>query len=387
MAIMFFVIGRKVWILGKKKGYITPPELIGDRFNSKLLRIIFMVVMVVFTIPYLATQAIGAGLLIQSMTEIGWQIGAIITMLIIMVYVLLGGMRGSGWTDVIQGIIMISALSLSVIIISHNLGGFEAANTEVLKNNPQLLTRPGGNEFFTIQIWFSFMMLWIFADPMFPQIFSRFYTAKNEKSLKMSMILYPLIVSLLFLFPVLIGIWANGVGLDLDNSNADMVLPIMVKNYAPSIYGFVMIGALAALMSTADSQLFSLSTMLSKDLSLKRIKFSDITVGKITVIFLTFFSIIFVICGYDPKSGIMGTLVSTSFSGLAILFPTTIAALYWKKASKFGCIASIIIGEITVFLFQFKFFPSYGFLPYLWALIISVIILIIVSYILPDKNY
>ena len=64
MAIMFYIIGRKVWKLGKIKGYITPPELIGDIFNSKLLKIIFLFVMVIFTIPYLATQAIGAGLII-----------------------------------------------------------------------------------------------------------------------------------------------------------------------------------------------------------------------------------------------------------------------------------------------------------------------------------
>ena len=65
MAIMFYVIGRKVWKLGKEKGYITPPELIGDRFNSTGLRLLFMGVMVVFTIPYLATQAIGAGMIIE----------------------------------------------------------------------------------------------------------------------------------------------------------------------------------------------------------------------------------------------------------------------------------------------------------------------------------
>ena len=119
MAIMFYIIGRKVWILGKEKGYITPPELIGDRFNSKTLRLLFMSVMVIFTIPYLATQAIGAGMLIQSVTNasIGWQIGAIITMLVITIYVLFGGMRGSGWTDFIQGIIMIIAMTLAVFLL------------------------------------------------------------------------------------------------------------------------------------------------------------------------------------------------------------------------------------------------------------------------------
>jgi len=380
MAIMFYVIGRKVWKLGKKKGYITPPELIGDRFNSYTLRLLFMSVMVIFTIPYLAIQAIGAGIIIQNMTNISWQIGAVLIMIIIMFYVLFGGMRGSGWTDVIQGIVMILAMVSAVVVIAINLGGFEAANTAAYNANPELFARPGGGEFFLPQIWFSFMFLWIFADPMFPQIFSRFYTAKNEKSLKTSMILYPLVVSFLFLFPVLIGVWAHGAGINISNGQYDTVLPLMVEKYASSVYGFVMVGALAALMSTADSQLLSLSSMLSRDLPFKKLKISEIFIGKILIVVLSFFAILYVISGYNPKTGIMGTLVSTTFSGLAVLCPTTLAALYWKKATKYGCIGSIIIGEVSIFLFQLKILPSFGFLPAIWGILISSVALVLISF-------
>lgn len=388
MAIMFYIIGRKVWKLGKEKGYITPPELIGDRFNSISLRLIFMIVMVIFTIPYLATQAIGAGLLINYMVpDITWQIGAIITMIVILIYVLSGGMRGSGWTDVIQGLIMIIAMTMAVVFVAISLGGFEAANTAAYTASPKLFTRPGEGDFFLPQIWFSFMLLWIFADPMFPQIFSRFYTAKDEKSLKMSMILYPIVVSFLFLFPVLIGVWAHGAGLDIIAGSEDMVLPIMVATYTPSfVFAFVMVGALAALMSTADSQLLSLSTMLSRDILIKKKSVSEILFGKILIIILSLFAILFVMSGYDPKVGIMGTLVSTTFSGLAVLCPTVIAALYWKRATKYGCIASIIIGEISIFLFQFKLLPSYGFLSAIWGIVIAIVVLIIVSYISSSKK-
>lgn len=382
MAIMFYIIGRKVWKLGKIKGYITPPELIGDIFNSKLLKIIFLLVMVIFTIPYLATQAIGAGLIIENVTNssISWQIGAILTMLVIMIYVLFGGMRGSGWTDVIQGIAMILAMVLAVIFISNSLGGFENANMMAFKARPDLFIRPGGGNYFTPFIWFSFMLLWLFADPMFPQIFSRFYTAKDEKSLKYSIIVYPIIVSFLFLFPVLIGVWAHGVGI-IPNQN-DMILPIMVYTYAPGyVYSFVMIGALAALMSTADSQLLSLSTMLSHDLKFKKIKISEINFARILIIILSLFAIFFVINNYDPKVGIMSTLVKTTFSGLAVLCPTTIAALYWKKATKWGCISSILAGEFSIFIFELKFIPTFGFLSAVWAILISIIVLITVSYI------
>ena len=384
MAIMFFIIGRKVWILGKEKKYITPPELIGDRFNSISLRVIFMSVMVIFTIPYLATQAIGAGIIIKNMAGIEMQVGAVIVMIIIMFYVLFGGMRASGWTDVIQGIIMISALTIAVVIIAVNLGGFEAANIASYNANPSLFTRPGEGDFFLPQIWFSYMILWLLADPMFPQIFSRFYTAKNQKSLKISMILYPFLVSFLFLFPVLIGVWAHGAGINPDTN--DNVLPLMVEKYASVVYPFVMIGALSALMSTADSQLLSLSTMLSRDIPIKKKHFSDLISGKIIIVALTIFAIIYVVAGYDPSIGIMSTLVKTTFSGLAVLFPTTIAVLYWKKATKWGCIFSIILGEITIFLIQYNILPSFGFLSAIWGVLVAFIVLIFISYITYNKN-
>jgi len=388
MAIMFYVIGRKVWKLGKEKGYITPPELIGDRFNSTSLRLIFMGVMVIFTIPYLAIQAIGAGILIEYVTgNISWQIGAIITMIVIMVYVLSGGMRASGWTDVIQGVIMILAMTVAVIFIAVNLGGFENANNLAYSASPNLFTRPGGGDYFLPQIWFSFMILWVFADPMFPQIFSRFYTAKDQKSLKSSMILYPIVVSFLFLFPVLIGVWAHGANLAVIPGQEDKVLPMMVEKFAPSfVYLFVMIGALAALMSTADSQLLSLSTMLTRDIPLKKKRISEILFGKILIVVLSLFAIWFVISGYNPNEGIMGTLVKTTFSGLAVLCPTAIAALYWRRATKYGCIASILIGEFSIFLFQFNILPTFGFLSAIWAIVISIVVLVLGSYITQEKT-
>ncbi|MEF8847852.1 MAG: sodium:solute symporter family protein [Candidatus Thermoplasmatota archaeon] len=389
MAIMFYVIGRKIWLLGKDKGYVTPPELIGDLFQSKSLGFLFMFVMVVFTIPYLAVQAIGAGYLIEIFTNslIGWKIAAVATILVIMIYVMFGGMRGSGWTDFFQGIIMMIAMSLAFFSLISALGGFENANILAYQAKPELFSRPGGNSFFIPQIWFSFMLLWLFADPMFPQLFSRFYTARSISSLKKSMILYPLVVSFLFLFPVLIGVWAHGVNLNVPSGNEDMVLPLMVENFAPTyVYALVMIGALSALMSTADSQLLSLSTILSRDIPfLKKIK-SELFFVRIIVVLLSFFAIFYVVLGYDPSVGIMNTLVQTTFPGLAVLCPTTIAGLYWKNSTKYGCITSIILGEISVFLFQFEIIPDFGFLPAIWAILIAVISLILVSYITLNYN-
>jgi len=378
MAISFYLIGRKVWRLGKIHGYITPAELVGKQMNSTLLKYVFMAVLIVFTVPYLATQAIGAGMLIMQLTEsvISWQIGAVVTMLVLMVYTFLGGMRGSGWTDVVQGILMISALVLSFVFVAQGLGGIQAANAASFQQSPTLFSRPGLDGYFTVQIWFSFMILWLFSDPMFPQLFSRFYTAKDEKALKWTMLCYPAVVVFVFFIPVVIGVWAHVVLVDIGPSEIDMVLPMMVQLFAPAgVYLFVMIGALAALMSTADSQLLSLATMFSHDLPFKK-KNQVVKRGRLFIFLLVFGAILFILLGYDPSVGIMGTLVKGTFSGLAVLFPTVMAVLYWEKTTALSCISSILIGEISIFLFQFGFVDSLGFLPAIWGILIATVVVI-----------
>ncbi len=372
MPIMFFIIGRKIWKIGKKYGYITPPEIVGERTKSYSLRLLFMFIMVIYTIPYLAIQAIGAGILLSTVANISIKIGASITMMVIVLYVAMGGMRGSSWTDVIQGLIMIIAMILALLFVSQGLGGFENANIDAFERNPQLFARPGGNGYFTFEIWFSFMLLWIFVDPMFPQLFSRFYTARSEKSLKYSMILYPLLISFLFLVPVLIGVWATATDLDVP---PDMILPMMVKNYAPNwVFTIVMIGAIAALMSTADSQLLSLSTMLIRDLKIR----NEIFFSKIITILLGIFAIIFVLF-FDPSKGIFSTLVKTTFSGLVVLFPTTFAVLYFKRISKWACIFSIIFGELSIIIFRMGILPTFGFLDGILAFFIAFMVLIMIN--------
>ena len=136
----------------------------------------------------------------------------------------------------------------------------------------------------------------------------------------------------------------------------------------------------------------TLSTMLSRDILWKNRRVSELVFGKIMIIILSLFAILFVVSGYDPQEGIMGTLIKTTFSGLAVLCPTAIAALYWQRATKYGCFASIFAGELLIMIFHFKLLPTLGFLSAIWAITVAIIVLIIVSYLthsrlsIPIKN-
>ncbi|MGF1486055.1 MAG: sodium:solute symporter family protein [Prochloraceae cyanobacterium] len=384
VAISFYVVGHKVWLLGKEKGLITPSELIDDRFNNKTLKILFMAVMVIFTLPYLTLQPIGAGYLLENLTngQIPYFVGASFLTLVIVLYVFMGGMRSVALTDVLQGVLMLVFTIVAILIIAKNLGGFTAANQSIYELNPELLSRQGAGNFFTKSKWFSYMLLWGLSVPMFPQMFMRFYIPKTANSLKVSAILYPLVTAIMFICPVLIGMWGHINFSDLVGRETDRILPMMLTEYTPIWIGsLVMVGALAAFMSTLDSQLLAISSMLTRDVYIAYIRpqaslKEQTFVGRILIILL---AIIGLIIAFNPPDTI-AAIATQSFTGLAVLFPTVIAALYGKNISALSCIVSIFVGETILLGFQFNLLPAsltFGFLPVVPIVFISSLIIVL----------
>jgi SSS family solute:Na+ symporter len=268
--------------------------------------------------------------------------------------------------------------------IAHSLGGITEANRAVYQLKPELLSRQGNNNFFTPHKWFSFMLLWSLSVPMFPQMFMRFYTPKTAKSLKISAILYPIITAIMFICPVLIGMWGNIAFPDLEGQAADRIFPMMLAEYASTgISALVMVGALAAFMSTLDSQLLALSSMITRDIytayfrpeaSLKE----QTIVGRALIVIL---AIIGLAIAANPPATI-AAIATQAFTGLAVLFPTVIAALYGRNISPLSCLISIIVGELMLIGFILEIIPpsfALGFLPVVPVVAISTLIIIIGS--------
>ena len=184
-ALSFYIIGNKAWILGKERGYITPVEMIGDMSGNVVLKYVYLLVMVLFTFPYLALQPIGAGYILENLTggQIPYFAGASLLTVFIILYVFLGGMRSVAFTDVKQGILMITLMLAAVMVIASDFGGVAAANQKVFDIKPDLFSRAGGDQYFTPQKWFSLCILWIACVPMFPQLFMRFFISRDLKSL------------------------------------------------------------------------------------------------------------------------------------------------------------------------------------------------------------
>jgi len=395
MALTFVLIGRPAQRLGKEFGLITPPELVAHLTGSPGLRLLFFLVMTVFTLPYLAMQPMAAGYALQSLLGIPYFAGAALITGIMLVYTFLGGFRGVSWTDTFQGGMMITLLLVAVVLIASKFGGLALANQTVAVTNPELFARPGLGGLYSPGIWFGYMSLWFLCDPMFPQLFQRFYAARDSRALTTTMSLYPLLTGFLFLLPITIGVLGRATYPQLPSgTSADQILPLMLSQHVPPVIeALVLTAALAALMSTLDSQLLTLSSMFARDIagpvqrylagregSNTALAQSDEVPAWVGKAFVVVLALIGLAIAYSPPASFR-VIATQTFTGLAVLFPTIIAALYWKRMTAGAGITSILVGEALVVAYYLKLLPTFGTLPVVPVVLISSVVLILIGFI------
>lgn len=375
MALSFFIIGLKILRLSKERGYITPSDFISDRYLSPLLRLVFSGVLVLFTLPYIAIQTIASGKTLYSLIGLPYIAGAVLITVFITLYVGLGGLRSIAWTDAIQGgMILIFTLAAFVIIV-RGAGGFTSIHQNLLQTNPEHFSRPGAGNAFPPGIWIGYFVLWFFADPMFPQLFQRFMAAKDEKSLKWTVILYPLICTFLFFMTVSIGVIGKYVFPDLPLNQTDAVFPLLLNRYAGELLSALLLtGSIAALMSTLDSQLLTVSSIIIRDIPSRRFKTNAFKRLLIALIALSGLLI-----AVNPPDTILEFINKTSFNGLAVLAPTVIGGLYWRRGNRYGALSSIAVGELMVVLFYFELLSTPQLLPVIPIMLASFAIYAAVS--------
>lgn len=387
----FLIIGPKIWQLGKKHSYITPSELIMGQSGHRPLAMLFSAVMIVFTLPYLALQIVGGGYILENLTngDVSYSLAVVLLTLFTIVYVIIGGMESVAKTDLKQGLLVILFMTLAVFLVGNDLGGITEANRRAADLVPELFSQTGNNGHYSAKRWFSLIIFWFFCVPMFPQLFMRFYIAKDLDTLKKSAVLYAFIPIVISILPVMIGVWGHLSFPDLVGKESDQILPMMLMEHTTDWFAaLVMTGAIAAFMSTLDSQLLALSTMVTRDFyipfSKKEIDFKqEVFTGRVLV---GIFAIIGMLIAFNPFDTIfdMGKM---AFSGLAILFPIALAITRFNLAKPGFGIAAILVGLLLLFGFYYKLIDSswtFGFESFI--IVIAVSFLITFLGVRPKKN-
>ena len=361
MALTFWIVGRRARSLGRLKGAVTPPELVRAAYENRLVSTLFALVLIVFTIPYLALQPIAAGYALHEL--FGWDqlYGAGLITLVICAYTLRGGLRAVAWTDVFQGLVMFGVMALALVLIADQVHGMSRAGLRLFEEYPKLFSRPGAQDKYSISIWFSFIFLWFFCDPMFPQLFQRFMAARDERTLRRTMLWYPAVCSAVFLIPVTIGVLGRLNHPGLVGAEADRILPLMAADLGNQAFGALVITCgLAGLMSTMDSQLLTLSSIFSQDIFplISKKQTRSAWPGRIFVVLLGGAGLALAI---NPPGTILA-IAKVAFTGLAVLFPTVLFGLYPGWTSGPAAVASMVVGEGALVLNLAGIFPDFGFL-------------------------
>ena len=369
MALSFWVLGRKIWQVGREKGLVTPPELVKEIYQSPGLSFLFALVMIVFTIPYLALQPMAAGYVLEELVGLPYFYGCIVVTVIILLYTLRGGLRAVAWTDLFQGSVMLILLVATLIIVAGHHGGFIEANQKVLAEHPDLFARPGAQGRYSLGIWFSFILLWFLCDPMFPQLFQRFFTARDERVIARIMLLYPLVCTAVFILPISVGVLGHLSFPDLVGKQADRILPMVMTHISGDFMAaLVMAAGLAALMSTMDSQLLTLSSIFTRDIVplFKKNGAETSILGRVFVICLGLAGLGL---AFKPPATIL-QIATQTFTGLAVLFPTVIFGLYFRRVYAAAAISSIICGQAALICFYLKLISPGPVLSVVWVILV-----------------
>ncbi len=381
MALAFILLGIPIRQAARRLGAVTPPELIWLHFRNRPLHLVYLAVMVVFTLPYLAIQPMGAGYALQGLLGIPYVWGASLITAVTVGYVLLGGMRADVWNNAFQDMVKLGALLAVFLGVAAALGGFASANRQVYARFPELFSRPGAGNALPVGIWFSYMALWFLCDPMFPHLFQRFIAARDNRSLKTTALLYPLATGLLFFLPIAVGVMSRLALPGLTGKETDQVLPMVVSKLLPPWVGaLALIAVISALMSAMGAQLLTLSSIVVRDMRLPVLKRPEATGVVMTLLALAGLAI-----AYRPVAAILQVATET-FTGLAVLFPVTLAMVYWRRTNAWAGFASILVGETMVVLYHFKLLPAFGLLPVIPVIVVVALVLVVGSLLWPTQG-
>ncbi|WP_380681512.1 sodium:solute symporter family protein [Salinigranum sp. GCM10025319] len=348
-ALLWYVVGYKQWLVGRTFGYVTLGEMLGDRFGSTGLRALVAGVSILWLFPYVMLQQMGARTALVGLTDgaVPYWAGAALITVFMVGYVALSGLRGVAWTDTLQGVFMLGVVWVAAAWVVTSAGGLSAVGQQVATEKPEFVALGGG--LYSVQWMIASAVTIAFGVTMFPQINQRFFVARDDRVLKRSFALWPVLVLLLFVPAFLLGTWAAGLGVAVPEGGN--VVPALLTDYTPAWFAALVIaGAMAAMMSSSDSMLLSGSSYLTRDLYRPLVNPGASAsregwiarIGVVVFALLSFVASLFVAGGSGGGLDVLVSIGDTAFGGYAQLALPVMAALYWARTTRWGMIAGVL---------------------------------------------
>lgn len=346
------VLGKRTRIMTHHLESKTMPEFFGQRFDSKMLKIVASVIVFIFLIPYTASLYNGLSRLFGMAFDLDYSVCILVMAVLTGVYVIAGGYMATAVNDFIQGIIMIVGIIAVIAAVLNTHGGFmEAYQSLASVNDPSVTSTPGAFASFLgpdpVSL-FGVVILTSLGTWGLPQMVQKFYAIKDEKAIARGTIISTVFALIVAGGCYFLGGFGRLYDIDVAKVGYDAIIPAMLENLSPFLMAVVIILVLSASMSTLSSLVLTSSSTLTLDLIKgnlvkKMEEKQQVLVMRIFVVVFIAISAIIAMLQYKSNVSFIAQFMGISWGALAGAFLAPfIYSLYWKKVTKLSVVVNFI---------------------------------------------
>lgn len=378
--VLILIFGPRFWRVGKRYGFVTPSEMISHRYSSRAAGATTALASCIFLIPYAAVQLAGIGYLLSGMSggQISFTTGTVLAIALAIIFALVAGLRSVAWTDSLQSIVMILGASLVVVLVIWQLGGLGSFFSSLAAEEGALSVP--GNGYFNFSTFLALTLPWMFFMISNPQVSQRLYTPTSLREMR-RMLLGFMIFG--FIYTMISVVWGLTALLEFEGleSGDDATPTLLSSDMVPVPLGIiVMIGIMAAAISTIDSIMLTLSSMVSRDVYAPAARSPQserrqLIIGKLVIPVIAALAFWFAHLELD----LIAVLSVSASAGLLVIVPPTIGAFFWQRGTAAGVISSVVVAGALVLVLEYTGIMLWNQGSGVWGLLVSVLIFIGVS--------
>jgi len=383
---IYFFLGPRINRLGKRLGYLTQPDFMADRYESRGLGILVAVMGLVATLLYLQLQITGAGIIVELASEGAISTGAarVIAFSLIVVFVTVSGIRGVGWTNLLQAVVMLAGMVTVGLVFTYSFFGGIGPMFEKLKAvSPGHLTLEGVGGNMGLMVYSTTALCLGLGFWMWPHVFQATFTARSERIVRRNACVLPLYQ--LGLLPViLVGFTCYLVckdqGITLANKDHAMLVTL-TRNFPDWFAGAVGAGGLAAAVSTSSALILTSATLLARNVYQAGLRpdAPDRTVTRVaraSVLPLTAASV--ALSFWVPDD--LVNLIKKAYALPIQLVPALVLGIFWSRVRREAVRAGLLVSlAILAVMVTGLWTPPGGVYFGFWALLPNLLIVVVWS--------
>ena len=396
---LYFIYAPKLHRLSKKNQFITLGDFINYRFNSLHLTSVISIISIIALGNYILTNLKAIGYIVEASTggQVSFVFAIILLSFIMVVYETLGGMRSVAWTDMIQGILLLVGVMAIFVIINNQYGGINFISSKLKLTHPQFWEPPNWD---AKRMWLSTILVVSIGVSVYPHAIQRIYSAKDSKTLQRSLQIMVFMPFVTTFFMVVVGVVGASQIDNLDRINSEQISILLLADIAekiPQVSWLLVIfiaAAIAAIMSTVDSALLAISSMVTQDLyskinpnlSQKKLLIFGKLISWLIMLIAVFMAINL------PQT--IWQLFQIKLELLCQIAPAIFLGIHLKSIRTQSILAGIYLGTIVALIIMIGNWwgmpiptKPLGIHAGLWGLVINLVVIFSTNYYLSNKNF